>query len=129
MGDKLVCRNLTYDARIGFHPEEKAGLQTLIVDFEVDVPPMPIGSKDDPAFLPLDYHKAHLILADLFRQKSFNLVEAAAEAVAEALLERFTVGFVVVNVTKHPIGLTAGAVVTYRCERKREPLKTLRMRR
>ena len=53
--DTLICRDLVYDCRIGFHECEKTERQPLHIDLEVSVSPIPKDQFDSVSAIRFDY--------------------------------------------------------------------------
>jgi dihydroneopterin aldolase len=88
----------------GYHgvlEEEKRAGQLFLYDLELEVDDGALSDRIEDA---VDYR----LVVDVVREVSdrrFDLIEALAGAVADALLERFPVGRVRVRVRKRPAGL------------------------
>lgn len=115
--DKIICRSLSYEARIGFHDYEQGISQRLVVDVEALV--APIGS-DQVAKLRLDYFEANRLIAALIESTRYNLIEAVAEEIAALFLKTFAIEGVKIGVTKFPHDMPNATSVTYECTRMRE---------
>ena len=88
----------------GYHgvlDEEKRDGQMFFYDLELEVDDGALSDRIEDA---VDYR----LVVDVVREVSdrrFDLIEALADAVADALVERFPVGRVSVRVRKRPTGL------------------------
>jgi dihydroneopterin aldolase len=88
----------------GYHgvlEEEKRDGQLFLYDLELEVDDKALADRIEDA---VDYRQ----VADVVREVSarhFDLIEALAGAVADALVERFPIGRAKVRVRKRPAGL------------------------
>ncbi|MDO8520131.1 MAG: dihydroneopterin aldolase [Deltaproteobacteria bacterium] len=119
MTDLILCRGLTFRCEIGFHPVEKSKKQKIVIDLEASVAPIKKELADQIRGIRLDYFRANRQIGELLKRKKFKLIEAAAGAVADLILENFDVRAVTVSLTKYPLGIPNMESVTYRCHRKK----------
>jgi len=91
----------------GFHgvlPEERERGQRFLVDLRLD----PIGEQaaaTDSIGDAVDYRDVVALVEDVFRARSYRLLEALTTALADALLERFPLERVEVRVRKPDVAL------------------------
>jgi 7,8-dihydroneopterin aldolase/epimerase/oxygenase len=90
----------------GYHgvlEEERTNGQTFLYDLELEVSDAALSDRIEDA---VDYRRVAETVRAVSDGRRFNLIEALAAAVADALLERFPVDRVRVRVRKHPAGLS-----------------------
>ncbi len=88
MADRIVVRDLQVFARHGLLPEEAALGQRFALDIEAEIDLRPAGRADDLA-LGISYADIVAVAAAALKNPRRALIEAAAEAVADALLKAF----------------------------------------
>ncbi len=88
MSDRIHVRGLTLFARHGVAPEEKALGQRFILDISAALDLRPAGISDDLGKT-VGYDAIIARASAAFTERSYDLIEAAAEAVAQALLAAF----------------------------------------
>jgi 7,8-dihydroneopterin aldolase/epimerase/oxygenase len=93
----IEIRDLRLFGRHGVHAHEKENGQDFVFDVELDVGER--GADDDFANA-VDYRAVLDLVRDVNDSRSYDLIEALATAVAEALYERFAPDAVRVRVTK-----------------------------
>jgi 7,8-dihydroneopterin aldolase/epimerase/oxygenase len=86
--DTVFVRDLKLFARHGVHEAEAVLGQRFALDLEARLDLAPAGRTDDLA-LTVGYDAMIAVATEAFAGRRFALVEAAAEAVAAALLARF----------------------------------------
>lgn len=86
--DKIIISGLEVFARHGVFPEEKRDGQIFVLDIELSVDLRPAGQSDDLART-VDYGAVCRVAHEAMTEKSFALIEAAAEAVCRAILVEF----------------------------------------
>ena len=84
MTDSIIVRDLQVFARHGDLPEEASLGQRFVVDVTAYLDLAPAGRSDDLA-LSVSYADIIASVSAVLTTRRFNLIEAAAEAVAEAL--------------------------------------------
>jgi dihydroneopterin aldolase len=106
MTDTVSIRGLGVPAVIGVYDWEREIEQTLTfgVDLAVDV--ARVAANDNVADA-VDYSKVAATVTSVVRDGKFQLIETAAERVAERILAGFPVGWVRVEVAK-PIAADGG---------------------
>ena len=87
MSDRILLRDLQVFARHGVLPEEARG-QRFAVDVTAHLDLRPAGESDDYRKTAC-YDALTRLVVETFTAQRFALIEAAAEAVAQAVLKRF----------------------------------------
>ncbi len=85
MTDRIVLANMVFQARHGVNDWEKAEAQRFEVDVELAVDTHAAGLDDDLAKT-VDYRRVYETTREIVESRSFNLIEALAEAIAGAIL-------------------------------------------
>lgn len=88
MSDRIILKGLQVFARHGVRPEEKRLGQRFVVDVTAHLDLRPAGLSDDYAQT-VCYDALTRTVTETLTKKRFYLIEAAAEAVAAAVLEAF----------------------------------------
>jgi dihydroneopterin aldolase len=88
VSDRIILKDLQVFARHGVLEEEKRLGQRFAVDVIAHLDLRPAGESDDYAKT-IGYDVIAKLATEILTAKSYNLIEAAAEAVAQALLARF----------------------------------------
>ncbi|NWG26062.1 MAG: dihydroneopterin aldolase [Pseudorhodoplanes sp.] len=88
MTDRIFIKALALHAFHGVMPHEGKVGQTFTLDIELDVD-LSAASQSDKLADTIGYDEAVEVASKAFRAKRFRLVEAAAGAVADALLKGF----------------------------------------
>ncbi|ACX52963.1 2-amino-4-hydroxy-6-hydroxymethyldihydropteridine pyrophosphokinase [Ammonifex degensii KC4] len=88
MKDKIYLEGLLFPGRHGVLPEEQTYSQNFRLDVELCLDLRPAGKKDE-LHLTVNYQEAYRVVEEVVGQRSFLLLEALAEAVAERLLSFF----------------------------------------
>ena len=91
--------DLRLQAHVGVGDEERANAQELVIDVELGLDLAPAGASDDLKAT-VDYEAVCALADEVVRSRPFQLIEAVAEAVAAAVLNRFEVAETVVRVRK-----------------------------
>lgn len=84
---KIEMRELVFFARHGVLPEEATLGQRFRLDVVAEIGPVDL-SHDDPEAT-VNYVELYGLVESIFTGQRFNLIEAAAEAIALAALDRF----------------------------------------
>lgn len=113
---KIGFENLTLQAVIGIHDEERVSLQPLIIDVEV-VADIERATENDSIEEAIDYQKLSF-LAETIVAKKFFLIETLARELLKAVLEQFPVISARVRVKK-PKALENGAIAYVEVENER----------
>jgi dihydroneopterin aldolase len=93
----IEIRDLRLFGRHGVHQHEKDEGQDFIFDVELDVGERGVSDRLDDA---VDYRAVARVVQEVNESASFDLLEALATAVGDALSERFAPEAVRVRVTK-----------------------------
>lgn len=88
MSDRIFITGLALHAFHGVMPHEGKVGQTFMLDITLDVD-LSAASQSDKLADTIGYDQAVEVASKAFRAKRFRLVEAAAGAVADALLKAF----------------------------------------
>ncbi|KNZ68873.1 dihydroneopterin aldolase [Thermincola ferriacetica] len=99
MGDKIILKGMQFHGRHGVFPGEKAMGQKFVVDLELSADLKKAGQTDDLAHT-LNYADIYGLVKGIVTGKSFNLLEALAENIAQAILQNYQVKKVKVRVEK-----------------------------
>ena len=86
--DKIIIRDLEIYAYHGVLPEEKIKGQTFVVSAELFLDLREAGIKDDLSKT-VNYAQVCQLINDTVTKEKFDLIEAVAEAVADAILLKF----------------------------------------
>lgn len=93
----VAVRDLRLHGRHGVHAHEKEQGQDFVFDVELDVGERGTSDRIEDA---VDYRKVARVVQEVSDSRSYDLIEALAAAVADALHERFAPERVRVTVTK-----------------------------
>ena len=99
MSDRIVLHDMRFLGHHGVEEAERRDAQPFGVDVEIMRDLEPAGRTDDLART-VDYGAVFAVCRDIVEGGSFRLIEALAEAIAEAILGSFPVAEVVVRVRK-----------------------------
>lgn len=99
MRDKIVLTGMQFYARHGVFPEEKAMGQKFEIDLEIWLDLRAAGQSDDLKHT-LNYADIYATVKNITTGRSFNLIEALAEAISEEILEHYPSERVLVRVKK-----------------------------
>jgi len=97
--DKLILSGMQFFGRHGVFAEEKAMGQKFIIDLEINLDLKKAGTTDEIAHTP-NYADIYSRVKNIVTQKTFNLIEALAEAIAQDILSHYRVDQVTVKVYK-----------------------------
>jgi FolB domain-containing protein len=100
--DKIVIKDLEVQAKIGVTEAERARPQRLLVTVEMSLELGEAGRADDVKRT-ADYAAVAGLIEETVTKKPRQLIEAAAEDVAEAILERGLAGSVTVEIKKFSV--------------------------
>lgn len=112
-GDRILLSGIEVYAYGGVTEGERRIGQRYRLDLELSLDLAGAGRTDDLRDT-VSYAEVHDVAVGVLRDRPFNLIEAGAERIAEALLDRFRVGEVTVRLAKllPPIdGVVASAAV------------------
>ncbi len=119
--DRITIHELQCYGYHGVFPEENRLGQRFIVNLDIDIDLNQAGQSDD-LHATINYAEIALSVKQLVETKSYQLIEALAEAIAQLLLDAFPlIKQIQVHVTKpNPPVALAFAGVTVSVMRKRE---------
>ena len=103
--DALVTHGLELHGFHGVLEEERRDGQTFLFDLELDADVA--GARSDDLAGTIDYREIVACVREISDGRAFQLLEALADALAEALLARFPVSRVRVRVRKPQVQLEA----------------------
>ena len=109
--DTVSVRDLRVSAVIGVHDWEREIEQTLVFDVDMAADAAKAATRDDIAAA-LDYSAVAQTIRSVVTTGKFQLIETAAERVAERLREEYRLGWVRVEVVKPLPGEGYSAAVT-----------------
>jgi len=109
--DTVSVRDLRVSAVIGVHDREREIEQTLVFGVDMAADAAKAASRDDIAAA-LDYSAVAQTIRSVVATGKFQLIETAAERVAERLREEYRLGWVRVEVLKPLPGEGYTAAVT-----------------
>ena len=98
-GDRIVLHDMLFLGHHGVEEVERREAQPFAVDVEILRDLGPAGRADDLA-LTVDYGAVFATCRDVVEGRSFRLIEALGEALAEEILAGYPVEEVVVRVRK-----------------------------
>jgi dihydroneopterin aldolase len=104
MSDRIVLANMAFEGRHGVHDWERATPQPFEVDVELELDLAPAGTSDRLEET-VDYGQVYRRCREIVEEGSYRLIEALAQAIAEALLAAHPVEAVVVRVRKPAVQL------------------------
>lgn len=117
MKDRVFIEGLAVITTIGIYEWEKTIKQKLILDIEMAWDNHLAGKSDDVT-LCLDYAAVSEAICKHITMGKFGLIECVAEEVANLILERFSVPWIRVKVSK-PTAISAANNVGVIIERKK----------
>lgn len=97
--DKVFIEQLSVITTIGVYDWEQEIKQKLVLDIEMAHDNQPAGKSDDVVDA-LDYSKVCQAVLDHIENGRFLLVERVAEEIAELIMQRFSVPWVKIRLTK-----------------------------
>ncbi|AHN26375.1 dihydroneopterin aldolase [Gilliamella apicola] len=97
--DKVLIEGLTVLTTIGVYEWEKTIKQKLILDLEMSWDNKPAGESDDVS-LCLDYFLVSQSITSFIQSTQFELIECVAERVAQLVIQKFSVQWLKVKVSK-----------------------------
>ena len=106
--DRILVPEIPLRARVGVPDAEQSLEQDVLVDLELGLDVSRAG-RDDALVHTVDYRRAYDVVAATVQARPYRLIEAIAEACAEAVLAAFPVEEVLVRVRK-PNALRAKGV-------------------
>jgi dihydroneopterin aldolase len=114
---RLFFRRLRVQASVGVLPEEKTGLQPLLLDIDVEVPRSAACSETDSIHDVFDYRVIHQHVLDIVNSQHFHLLETLAHEILHKLAQDLRVLAVRVEIHKtqpYPDAESVGVEVLYR---------------
>jgi dihydroneopterin aldolase len=97
--DSIIARGLTFKACHGMLDQEKTNPQLFQVDLELFLNLQAAGQQDDLS-LTVDYDQVYQLVQAMVEGPSCNLIEALADKIAQALLNKFPLQAVEITVYK-----------------------------
>lgn len=97
--DKIILEGIEIYGYHGVLPEERSLGQRFIIDMELHLDLRPAGRTDD-LDRTVSYAQVFELVESIAGGKPYRLIEAVAESIAAAVLERFPVEEVLVRVKK-----------------------------
>lgn len=97
--DKIILKGMQFYGYHGVLPQETELGQRFEVDVELELDTESAGRADDKD-LTVSYADVFKVVEAVITGPPKNLIEAVAQSVADAILERFSVGGVLVRVKK-----------------------------
>ncbi len=116
MADRVSGHGFRYECRVGFGESERAEAQSIRVDFEARTD-WRKSAMADHAYSIVDYAEVDRRLSALVTGRSWRLIEAIAEAIAENICLEFPVDQVRVTITKQPADMPHCDGVSVSCSR------------
>lgn len=114
---KIAVKQIPVQLHIGCYDEERARLQTLYFDVELEFS-MELSSRSDDLRDTIDYTGIIQSLQAMVKDREWKLVEKLSRDVGEMLLEKFPLlSAVTVSITKHIPFPCEGIVCSYRSEK------------
>lgn len=99
MSDKIIMKGMQFFGRHGVFPEEKAMGQKFIIDLKLSLDLKKAATTDDLSHTP-NYADIYSDVKNITTMKSFNLIEALAEAIADHILSNYAVNKIKVKIKK-----------------------------
>lgn len=119
--DKIIVQGMTFWGYHGVNPEERTQGQRFVVDLELAMDLAPAGTSDDLGQT-ASYAAAYRVAKEVVEGEPLNLIEAVAERLAAALLERFPLESVRVRVRKPWAPVKGSVLDTVAVEVVRRPI-------
>ncbi len=104
MTDRILLANMRFQGRHGVYEHEQLTPQPFEVDVELLTSLQPAGIDDD-LDQTIDYGKVYRVVQEIVESRSYRLLEALAEAIAQDLLTDFDVPEVGVRIRKPAVKL------------------------
>jgi 7,8-dihydroneopterin aldolase/epimerase/oxygenase len=118
--DIVSIRGLSVDTVIGAYDWERDIEQTLLITVDMAVDVSRAAASDDLDAAPVNYAVAAQTVTAVLREGKFQLIETAAEQVAERLLADFALSWIRVEVVKpRPEGFSAAITIERTSQRSR----------
>ena len=97
--DRVLIRNLQLDVLIGVYDFEREAPQRVIFEVDLHTNNRPAGLSDNVQDA-VDYASVTQLITDISLQSEYQLLEALAEHVAQAVLDKF-VNVIAIDLTLH----------------------------
>jgi len=97
--DHIFIRGFRLETLIGFHRRERVVPQTVSIDLEIGIANTAVFESDKVADC-IDYDKVTQRVAELVKDRHFNLVEALLECIARIVLDEFGASYAKVSAAK-----------------------------
>lgn len=101
MTDKIILSGIQFHGHYGVSDQERGVGGRYVVDLELTYDLRPAG-RSDALTDTVDYSAVYALVVAIGRERQFHLLEALAQALADAMLAKFPVGEVLVRVKKQP---------------------------
>jgi 7,8-dihydroneopterin aldolase/epimerase/oxygenase len=88
VSDRIVLANMRFDGRHGDHEWERAQPQPFEVDVELSLDLRAAGASDDLGTT-VDYGRVFDLVREIVETRTFHLLEAIAQAIADDVLAAF----------------------------------------
>ena len=86
--DRIIVPGMPLVAHVGVTEHERASEQDILIDLELGLD-LSAAGKEDALELTVDYERVCDVVAALVRTRAFRLLEGAAEACAQGILDTF----------------------------------------
>jgi dihydroneopterin aldolase len=116
--DKISIHELSVETIIGIHPQERRQKQGIHIDLDLFVDTAN-AAKTDVIEDTLSYGDVARLVVELAENSQFNLIEALAGAIADAVLAAFHAERLIVTVSK-PAAVANARNVSVTIERSRK---------
>jgi len=114
--NQIHIRGLRLDCHIGVPDEERASVQTLLVDLTI-IPLTPFDALNDDITHTVDYDAVSRRLAVIAAEKPRKLIETLAVDLARTVLAEFPAAEALVEIRKFILPQTDHVGVSYRATR------------
>lgn len=104
MSDRILIEGMVVQGTHGVNPEEQVTPQPFEIDVELALDLQPAGLTDDLERT-IDYSKVFLTCREVVESTRFLLIEALAEAIAEALFATYPADEVTIRIRKPAVDL------------------------
>jgi dihydroneopterin aldolase len=104
VSDRILLEGMVFQGTHGVHPDEQVNPQPFEVDVELSLDLQPAGRADDLERT-IDYSQVFLTCREVVESTRFLLIEALAEAIAEALFAGYAADEVVIRIRKPAVDL------------------------
>ena len=97
--DRIILKGMQFYGFHGVNPEERTLGQTYVVDLEVELD-LQLAGRSDKLEDTISYTQLYRVAQGVMEGQPINLLEAAAETIAQQTLDQFPVNAVRVQVRK-----------------------------